>query len=185
VPTDADLGRQIRELRKARGLSLAEVAEATQISASFLSLFETGRNDITIGRLVRLIRFFGISITDLIPDPEPKDPVVVRREARRHLSSPVEGIDLFLLTHDTQHTMMPVIGIHDPGGHTEEIVSSENGEQFILVLRGQLEIGFEGSPPIRLRKGDAAYFSTDRVRWYRNAGRGHAEVLGVTTPPTL
>jgi transcriptional regulator with XRE-family HTH domain len=185
VPTDADLGRQIRKLRKARRLSLAEVAEATDISSSFLSLFETGKSDITFGRLIRLIRYFGISVTDLIPDPAPDDPVVVRRDGRRHQSSPVEGIEVFLLTHDTRHTMMPVIAVHQPGGHTEDAVSSENGEQFVLVLRGQIEIGFEGSPPVRLRQGDAAYFATDRARSYRNTGKGKAEILAVATPPTL
>jgi transcriptional regulator with XRE-family HTH domain len=185
VPTDGGLGRQFRALRRERGLSLAEVAADTEISSSFLSLFENGKSDITFGRLVRLVRFFGISITDLVPDPEPADPVVVRGNSRRHLSSPAEGIDLYLLTHDTRHAMLPVIAVHEPGGHTEDLTSPENGEQFVFVLEGRIEISFEGSEPVVLRKGDAAYFSTDRVRGYRNVGRGRAEVLGVVTPPTL
>ena len=49
----------MRRIRNARGLSLAQVAEATAISRSLLSLIETGRSDITIGRLGRLAQLQG------------------------------------------------------------------------------------------------------------------------------
>jgi transcriptional regulator with XRE-family HTH domain len=44
------LGGALRELRKEKGSSLVQVADATGISKSFLSLVESGRSDITIGR---------------------------------------------------------------------------------------------------------------------------------------
>lgn len=182
---ETNLGPQLRALRRQRGLSLAEVAKATTISASFLSLIETGKSDITLGRLVRLVRFYGVSVTDLMPEPGEADPIVVRRDERRHIFSPAEGIDVYLLTRDTRHKMMPVIAVHEPGGHTEEVVNAESGEQFVYVLEGTIEVELDGSEPLQLRKGDAAYFSTDRIRSYRNVGEGRAEVFGVRTPPTL
>ena len=63
----ASVGAHLHQARRARNLSLADVAEATSISASFLSLVENDKSDITIGRLVRLIEFYGISIADLLP----------------------------------------------------------------------------------------------------------------------
>lgn len=69
----------MRALRRTRGLSLADVGEATRISPSFLSLVEKGKSDITIGRLVRLVEFYGISINDLLPgSSETTFPEVVR-----------------------------------------------------------------------------------------------------------
>ena len=47
-----DLGARLRELRRSRGVSLAEVAEGTGISASFLSTVEKGKSDITVSRLM-------------------------------------------------------------------------------------------------------------------------------------
>src|SRR5882672_9484931 len=73
------LSAKLRAARKQRNLSIAAVADGTQISASFLSLVENGKSDITIGRLTRLIEFLGISITDLITGEEPADPHIVRR----------------------------------------------------------------------------------------------------------
>ena len=61
------LGARLKSVRRARRLSLAEVSEATDVSASFLSLVENDKSDIAIGRLVRLIEFYGISIADLLP----------------------------------------------------------------------------------------------------------------------
>jgi transcriptional regulator with XRE-family HTH domain len=53
----AFVGAQLRALRGARRLSLGDVAKGTGISASFLSLVENGRSDITIGRLTRLVDY--------------------------------------------------------------------------------------------------------------------------------
>ena len=67
------LGAQLRALRGARRVSLGDVARETGISASFLSLVENGRSDITIGRLTRLVDYYGIrhgriSLSDLFRD---------------------------------------------------------------------------------------------------------------------
>jgi transcriptional regulator with XRE-family HTH domain len=185
VQPDVKLGDKFRLLRRERALSLAEVAEGTQISSSFLSLFENGKSDITFSRLARLVRFFDVSITDLIPDPEPAEKVVVRREGRRRVDSPLEGSQLYLLTHDMRHKMMPVIGIMEPGGTCAETTITAGGELFVLVLKGEIEITADGEPAVQLRAGDAAYFSTERVHSFRNTGPHPAEVVAVQTPPTL
>src|SRR3954471_20515085 len=69
-PLERALGLRLRQLRLARSLSLAEVAQATNISASFLSLVENGRSDVSIGRLTRLVQFYGVSLSDVIPGTE-------------------------------------------------------------------------------------------------------------------
>ena len=67
--TDAATPRRPPQVRPQGAPTLARGAwpRPRRISASFLSLVEKDRSDITIGRLVRLIEFYGISITDLLP----------------------------------------------------------------------------------------------------------------------
>ncbi len=79
------LGARLKSVRTARRLSLAEVSEATDVSASFLSLVENDKSDITIGRLVRLIEFYGISIADLLPGEAGE------RLPRRRRAAPTAG----------------------------------------------------------------------------------------------
>lgn len=184
-PAPTNLGSRLRAARLARGLSLGQVATATEISRSFLSLVENGKSDITIGRLTRLIDYYGISIADLVPTPPPADAEIIRPQERRQLHSETEGIDFLLLTPDMQRTMMPMLVEFEPGAGLAEH-GRHQGDEFIIVLSGELELELEGSKPRRLRTGDAAYYSAERPHRFRNASsRKRLRILCVDSPPNL
>lgn len=183
--TRPPLGEALRAIRTDRGLSLGAVAAATGISRSFLSLVENDKSEITVGRLTRLIDFYGISIADLIPAAAPVDPEVVRTDERRLIHSEAEGIDFFLLTPDNDRTMMPMIVEFAPGAGLAEH-GRHPGDEFIVVLSGELELDLQGSEPRRLRAGDAAYYSAERPHRFRNASdRKELRILCVDSPPVL
>jgi len=164
---------------------LSDVADATGISTSFLSLVENGRSDITIGRLTRLIEFFGISITDLVPSATPKDPDIVRKTERTQLRSPVEGIEIFLLTPDTRRAMMAMLLELEPGAGRAEY-GDHPGEEFVYVVSGQLELEIKGRATRTLRAGDSAYYPGDTPHRLRNASSARPlQILCVDTPPTF
>lgn len=172
-------------MRRRLRLSLNRVAEATGISASFLSLVENGKSDITIGRLVRLVEFYGISIVDLLPPTEPADPAVVRTDERPRLRSSAEGIEIDLLARDTRRTMMPMLLSFAPGAELAERGQHE-GEEFVYVVEGRLELDVAGSEPRVLEQGDSAYYASDRSHFFRNADPDRPlVVLCVDTPPNL
>jgi quercetin dioxygenase-like cupin family protein/DNA-binding XRE family transcriptional regulator len=179
------LGVRLRSVRNQKQLSLDEVARGCGISRSFLSLIENDRSDISFSKLIRLVNFYGISVTDIMPDVEPQpDQIVVRREERKHVSSPAEGMEVFLLSPDTKHQMMPVVEEFEPGGHMAEF-SSHSGEEFLYVLEGEIEVTLEGREPFVLRAGDSAYYNADQGHAFRNAGEGLARLFAVVTPPFL
>jgi transcriptional regulator with XRE-family HTH domain len=182
----ASVGSALRQVRNARSLSLADVAEATGISASFLSLVENDRSDITIGRLVRLIDFYGISITDLLPfSARPDYPEVIRPDERRSLNSPVEGIDFYLLTADTDRKMMPLEVYFQPGARLAE-PGRHAGEEWLLVLEGELRLELEGAEVRVLGPGDTAYYPAERPHLLSNASETKPlRVVCVDTPPTM
>ena len=180
----AQVGAQLRTLRKERELSLEQVADATGVSRSFLSLVETGRSDITLGRLMRLVQFYEIRISDLLPEPPSSDPRVVRVYERKRVSSPNEGIDVYLLTRDTDRVMMPILTVFEPGGeNTEHNVHA--GEEFVHVIEGALMIELAGEERIILREGDSAYYRADRPHLFRNIAEGTTRLIEVLTPPTF
>jgi quercetin dioxygenase-like cupin family protein/DNA-binding Xre family transcriptional regulator len=182
----AAVGVTLRQVRTARQLSLADVAEATGISASFLSLVEKDKSDITIGRLVRLIEFYGISITDLVPGHAASGyPEVVGPDERKLLHSPAEGIDVFLLTADTQHQMMPLLVEFGPGARLAEH-GQHPGEEWVLVLEGELLLELEGAEPRQLGPGDAAYYPAERPHLFSNrSAEKPLRLICVDTPPTM
>ncbi len=174
------LGTALRAARQARGLSLAQVASATGISKSLLSLIENDRSDVTLGRLVVLAEHYGKPLGDLLPPTGTTDPVVTRRRERR-LVHTGEGLDLHLLAPDASRKMMPVVAVLEPGGGSTDFWSYE-GEELLVVLEGRVLLELEGSTPIVLERGDCAYYVSTRQHRVSNIGTGIARVLSVTTP---
>ena len=183
-PSATHLGDALRELRRRRGATLAEVAQETGISRSFLSLVENGRSDITIGRLLRLVSFYGAHIADLLPQAEPHDPIVVRRAEQREVESPAEGIRVFVLAPDEERAMSPSLGVIEPTGASAE-KASHDGEEFLHVIEGVVALDFGDAEPILLEAGDSAYFNAERPHSYKNPGGVVARFLSVATPPTF
>jgi transcriptional regulator with XRE-family HTH domain len=175
------LGPRLRSLRRMRSLSLAQVAAATGISGSFLSLVENGKNDLTVARLIRLAGYYNVAVTDLLPDVEDDRPEVVRRAHQRRIPSRIEKMDIYLLVHKGGGAMTPVIATYGVGGGTHEFISYDC-EQFDHVLEGTIAVVFEGDEPLVLGEGDSAYYSAKRPHKYKNVGDGPARVIHVRSP---
>lgn len=184
VSRNGDLGRRLRQLRSSRGLSLVEVADATGISPSFLSIVENGQSDITVSRLMRLVHWYGVSIADLLQAPDRSVVRVIRSDQRRSIELSDERIKILILTPDGQHAMMPVLNVYGEGGGMAES-TQHDGEEFVYVLSGTIELGIGDEAPIVLGPGDSAYYRAEAAHSFRNAGDGEACFLGVTTPPNL
>ena len=154
---NAELGPALREARKARGFSLTEVADATGISRSLLSLIETGRSDITIGRLGRLAQLYEIRLADLVPEPRHPDPIVVRSDDRPVIHYTAEGIDVEVLAPQGPKQMQALLATLLPGAAMEDYIVQDN-EQFVHVLEGHVRTEFGDGREIELRAGDSAYY---------------------------
>lgn len=179
------LGMALRAAREQRRLSLQEVAAATAVSASFLSMVENGKNDITLGRLTRLVDFYGVSLTDLLPTSPSSQLDVVRADEGAIIHSSAEGIDFWLLTPDTERTMMPMLLSFAPGAELEEAGKHE-GEEWVHVLSGTLRLTVEGSDPCVLGKGDSAYYGADQPHRFANHSKSRPLlVICVDSPPVL
>ena len=182
----SQLARSLRALRKERGLSLQQVGSATSISPSFLSLVEKGRSDITIGRLVRLVEFYGTTLAELVPVNAPRsEPDVVRVDERRRLTSLAEGIDIYMLAPDTHRAMMPMLLELAPGAQLAEHGQHE-GEEWVHVLEGRLSLSLEDGPPRELVSGESAYYRADRPHLFANRDdERRLRIICVDTPPVL
>jgi len=187
VPTDdfKRLGARLRSARRERGLSLSEVAGATDMSASFLSHVENGKGDITFMRLRRLVALYGMQLVDLVAAPHPADERVVRASERENVAGIDPGIAMYLLAPDSKRSMMPVLCAYARGRGSAEPLRVES-EEFLHVLHGALEIVFDDGETIRLEEGDSIYLiEPHRLRNYRNVSRGRTVTLSVLSPPAL
>lgn len=79
----AELGRRLRGLRKSRGLSLEETAEASGLSAKTISRAEHGENP-TLLTVLRLLRVYDrlAALEQFIPEPEVSPMALIRSRGR-------------------------------------------------------------------------------------------------------
>jgi transcriptional regulator with XRE-family HTH domain len=176
------MGDRLRAARNARADSLATVARATGISSSFLSLLEQGRTDVSLGRLLPLLDYYRIGLSEILPSPLSAEDAVVRQGNRQPLFSVAEGIDLFLAAPDQSGPFIPLFVEYDAGARMEGW-SSHPGDEYVFILRGSVIIEFEDSSPVTLDVGDSMMFSSQRNHRISPVGDGSAQALVITTRP--
>ena len=177
-------GAALRAQRRDRRLSLQEVSTATGISASFLSLVENDKSDITLGRLMKLASFYDVHVSDLLPPGTGRDPIVIRANERRHIASPSEGMDIASWHRQRAPFAAAVRGVR-AGRSSRLRCSQHEGEEFVYVLTGRILIEMDGHEPVALEPGDAAFYRADRPHMFSALDDAPASVIAVASPPHL
>ena len=175
------LGAHLRRLRLGRKLSLAQVARACNVSIGFLSAIERSQMSAAVGTLRRLARFYDQNILAMFEPPE-ENPHQVQPGERKVLEAG-RGVRMELLAWGNT-VMEPHLFRIAPGAGSGEAYAHE-GEEFLHVLRGRLEITLNGGNCYKLNEGDSFYFESNTSHRWGNPGRKESLVLWVNTPPTF
>lgn len=174
------LGAQLRRARTQQNLSLTEAASSIGISPGFLSALERSHMSASVGTLRKLARFYRINVLDLF-QPSETNPYLVRPKDRKKLSAG-RGVQMELLAWG--NTMMePHLFRIAPGRGSGESYS-HHGEEFLHILKGELNISIGGTS-FRLRTGDSLYFDSSTPHEWNNPGKRETLVLWINTPPTF
>jgi DNA-binding transcriptional MerR regulator/quercetin dioxygenase-like cupin family protein len=174
------IGVHLRRLRARRRLSLAQVAEAVGISVGFLSALERSQMSGSVGTLRKLARFYKTNILDFFDAAGTNSRQV--RPAERKVLEAGAGVRMELLAWGNT-VMEPHLFLIAPEAGSGDSYAHE-GEEFIYVLRGDLEITVEGEQ-YRLKAGDSFYFESATPHRWKNPGRKETSVLWINTPPTF
>jgi DNA-binding transcriptional MerR regulator/quercetin dioxygenase-like cupin family protein len=174
-------GQRFRRLRTRRGLSLAQVAQATGVSVGFLSALERGQMRSSVSTLRRIARFYKTNIISLFESNGDAQRLV--RPQHRKILETSPGVRMELLAWGNT-AMEPHLFRIKPGGNSGESYAHE-GEEFLHVLRGEFEIWLNSKEHYVLRSGDSLYFESPTPHRWKNPGRSEAWILWVNTPPTF
>jgi DNA-binding transcriptional MerR regulator/quercetin dioxygenase-like cupin family protein len=174
------IGKQLRRLRLRHGLLLSQVAESVGISVGFLSALERSHMSASVGTLRKLARFYKTNILDFFEPAEASSRVV--SPAKRKTLEAGPGVRMELLAWGNTVMEPHLFRIAPKAGSGESY--SHEGEEFLYVLRGELQISVE-EEEYRLKTGDSFYFeSSSPHRWF-NPGHNESLILWVNTPPTF
>jgi transcriptional regulator with XRE-family HTH domain len=178
----ADLGRRVAEnlraKRKARGMSLDDLAKASGVSRAALSQVETCKTNPTVGLLWKIAVGLGVPFQDLLGE-SPRAATVLRRgeaQVLRSLDGKLESrplapagasplVELYelRLAPRATHASEP----HAPGTH-----------ELLVVLSGALRLRL-GDDSYELAAGDSVSFAADRPHVYENPSGSEARYHNV------
>jgi transcriptional regulator with XRE-family HTH domain len=179
------IGGEIRGLRKARGLTLTELAEASGLSIGYLSLLERDRATPSIKALHAVSRALGVTISwffEASDTPEEERDLVVRRARRRRLDYSAGLVDE-LLSPNLSGALELLSCRFPPGASSGDEPYTHAGEEAGVVIRGRLELWVDGRT-VTLEAGDSFGFQSTLPHRYRNPGPDETEVIWAITPPS-
>ncbi len=181
-PKASPVGPRLRRLRLKGGYSLSQVAQAVNVSVGFLSALERTQMSASVATLRRLARFYRINILSLF-NPTESNPGRVTPADRKVLEVG-PGVRMELLSWGNAAMMEPHLFRIAPQAGSGEAYAHE-GEEFLYILSGSLEISLDGGEILELEAGDSFYFESSTEHRWKNPGKKETLVLWINTPPTF
>lgn len=180
------IGGEIKNLRKARGITLDALSEAAGLSKGYLSQIERGVSSPSVKALHSISRALGVTISWFFPpntdDDDDLRDYVVRASSRRKLTF-VAGITDELLSPNLGRQLELLRCTFPPGSESGKEPYTHQGEEAGFVISGELDIWI-GERHVVLCEGDSFAFASDLPHRYANSSNRECVVIWAVTPPT-
>jgi transcriptional regulator with XRE-family HTH domain len=177
------LGADLRALRKARGLRLADLADRLGRSVGWLSQVERDMSMPSITDLRQLAQQLDVSLSSLFRNkaaPPGEEGYIVRRAARRPIGSRDAGLVEELLSPDLTDSFEVLHSTFEPGAYLHDPVSRPT-QEVGYIISGRLDLWI-GDNRFELEPGDSFRIRGERFCWMNP----HAEpctVIWIISPP--
>lgn len=167
MTTKSHVGRKILQIRQLKNISIDQLAERSNLSIEQVTQIEEEKILPSLSPLIKIARALGVRLGTFLDDHDQLGPVVSKKEdstesasfsnknkdARSHL-------DFFALASGKsgRHMEPFIVNINQslPGDH---VCSSHEGEEFIYVMEGTVEISY-GKETYVLNTGDSIYYDS-------------------------
>ncbi|WP_077967533.1 helix-turn-helix domain-containing protein [Ensifer adhaerens] len=191
--TDAksSLGEILKDIRNRNRWTLAEVSSMTGLAVSTLSKVENNQMQLTYDRLIQLAQGLKVDIVELfgtaIASGDTQNLLGRRTYNRTGDGRAIitQNYDyLYLCTEISKKSMVPIFAV--VRARTLEDFGPlirHGGEEFFYVLDGELELHTEIYAPLRLKKGESAYFDATMGHAYLSVGEEPAQIICVCSTP--
>jgi transcriptional regulator with XRE-family HTH domain len=184
------LGEKVRAIRESRSMSIEQLADRADLDAQHVGQIESGALIPSLSPLIRIARALGVRLGTFLDDQEQTGPVISRAGAHDAVmrfsgrERPARSdLDFFsLAANKTGRHMEPFLVEIHPASAQEARASTHEGEEFIYVLSGEVEIEY-GKDTFLLHPGDSIYYDSIVPHHVHSAEKTEARVLGVVYAP--
>ena len=183
---EISVGGKIKVLREQKGLSLMDVAERTGFSTALISQMENYLVSPSLGTLIKLAKALDVKVGDFFGETHEEPFSIVRKNERKTVSrfASKEGVKYgysyeSLGFEKKNRHMEPFIVTLEPATIKTSKTSTHEGEEFIYVLEGEMEV-ILGNHRDVLYPGDSIYYDSaipHRVQCHQEKGTRILAVL--------
>ncbi len=172
---------KIHEIRKNKGLTLAQLGDATGLSKGLLSRIENNQVSPPIATLSKIARGLEVPIGIFFEEDETdhKGYTVTYKNERKQVirrGTKIGFIYYSLSSLKTRHLIEPFIIRYPVIGKEPIKLFDHFGEEFLFVLKGKMDLVY-GKEKIRLKAGDAIHFDPSTPHRGQNVGKEESECL--------
>ena len=179
-----EVGKQLRAVRTAFGLSQRELAKRAGVTNGMVSLIEQDRVSPSIGSLQKILSAFPMTMAEFFTrDMQGQANVVFRADELPNVGT--DDIQYCLVAAMRSDRNMSILSeTYDPDTDTGEDLLTHSGEEGGVVVEGELELTVAGKIWV-LGPGDAYYFDSRLPHRFRNTGKVPTRIVSANTPPSF
>ncbi|WP_042275806.1 helix-turn-helix domain-containing protein [[Clostridium] dakarense] len=184
--TIKNIGEKVKQLRNAKGLTLKELGEKTNLSSGFLSQFERGMTTIAIDSLEDIASIFGVDLSFFFEKSVKNDSIVIRSYEQNNIQIlNSHHIYKVLATDIENKSFLPRL-IEILPNKQEEKISTFNhaGEEFLYILEGVLDLVLDDKEYC-LYPGDSIYYSSNKNHNWLNKTNKTVKFLSINYPKNI
>ncbi|MCE6950821.1 helix-turn-helix domain-containing protein [Cereibacter sphaeroides] len=178
------VGGEIRALRRARGMTLQQMATALGRSVGWLSQIERDHGTPSVHDLGRIAALFDLNISFFFRASR-QDPGehgrIVRAAHRSRIGSPCSGLTEELLSPGLTGAFEMIRSVFAPHSKSEGLRRRRDKEDGGVLISGRLILRI-GGLTAELSPGDSFQFTDEDYAW-ENPGDEPAEVIWIVSPP--
>ena len=183
------ISQRIKYYMEKREMDLNGLAGETGLKEEFLDTMLTEEVYPPLGPLMKIARALGVRLGTFLDDQDSKDPFIVREDDRQAAFSVLAGkgktpaLNFYALGRGkTDRHMEPFFVEILPESATEKKLSSHEGEEFIAVLSGSIEVIY-GKETHIVKAGDSIYYNSIVPHYVSCVGEEKAEIHAVIYIP--
>jgi transcriptional regulator with XRE-family HTH domain len=190
MATDSRVGGKVATVRESLGLTCDDLAQRSGCDVALITRIEAGELVPSLAPLIKISRALGVRLGTLLDDDTQVGPVVTRADEAEEVErlraletgTGAGTLEFFSLAEGkTARHMDPFLIDVEPT--TDRTLSSHEGEEFLFVLSGVLEVEY-GKEVHTLKVGDSIYYDSIVPHHVRAAGEAPARILAVVYTPS-
>ena len=186
------VGKRIQGIRESKNLSIEEISERSGLSAEQIQSIENDQYLPSLGPLIKIARALGVRLGTFLDDNDDLGPVVCRaadRERDRSISFSNDATEArqnmiyhSLAKQKAGRHMEPFVIDVQPSEDKDFKLSAHEGEEFIYVMSGEVEIAY-GKETYSLQEGDSIFYDSIVKHHVHGAPGKSAKILAVVYIP--